>query len=360
MMSIRIVFSLLLHDLKMCFKSFLVFQLFLAPLSLWLIIYLVFGQMSIGDPKIGLLENENSKLVQPFVQNAQVSRYPAEDDMLRRLEAGKLDIAVILSPGFDELVSSSEGGKMKIFIGGSAPLQRRVQAFILLQKGVMALQDREPAIRILPEPLSGTDIKPWYYRLLPLVVLIAVMMGGIFIPATSLIDDKQRKTLQALLAAPVNTKEVLWAKMLLGGLISFLMGLMILVLNRSLSVNTVPLLAVLAIIAMSASCFGCIIGFVSKDMKSVTTLAQSLMLLMYAPAILNLFPTIPGWLQKLFPTYYFFSPLLKLADGSFRPADVWEVAALLGIFMLFQTILLALIHKKGLSAARSAPAAQAH
>lgn len=357
-MSIRNIFSLFLHDLKMCLKSFLVFQLFLAPLSLWLIIYLVFGQMSIGKPKIGLLENENSKLVQPFVQNAQVSRYPAQDDMLSRLEAGKLDMAIILSPGFDELVNSSEETEMKIFIGGSSPLQRRVQAFILLQKGVVALQNREPVIQITTEPLGGADIKPWYYRLLPLVVLIAVMMGGIFIPATSLIDDKQRKTLQALLAAPVNTYEVLWAKMLLGGLVSFLMGLMILALNQSLSINTAPLLAVLAIIAMSASCFGCIIGFVSRDMKSVTTLAQSLMLLMYAPAILNLFPKTPGWLPKLFPTYYFFSPLLKLSDGSFKPADAWEIAALLGIFVLFQTLLLAVIRQKGRFAVRSAPVAQ--
>ncbi len=345
-MSIRNIFTLLVHDLKMCLKSFLIFQLFLAPLSLWLIIYLVFGQMSIGDPKIGLLESENSRLVQPFVQNAQVSRYEAQDDMLGKLEAGKLDMAIILSPGFDELVNSSIEAEMKIFIGGSSPLQRRVQAFILLQKGVMALQNREPIIEITTEPLGEADIKPWYYRLLPLVVLIAVMMGGIFIPATSLVDDKQRKTLQALLAAPVNINEVLWVKMLLGGIVSFLMGLMILALNRSLSINTAPLLFVLAIIAMSASCFGCIIGFVSRDMKSVTTLAQSLMLLMYAPAILNLFPMVPGWIQKLFPTYYFFSPLLKLSDGSFKSVDAWEIAALLGIFVLFQTILLVVINKR--------------
>ena len=212
-------------------------------------------------------------------------------------------------------------------------------------------------MRITTEPIGGEDIVPWYYRLLPIVVLIAVMMGGIFIPATSLIDDKQRRTYQALLVTPVTVYEVIWSKMLLGGLVSFLMGLMILALNRSLSVHAVPLISVLAIIAMSASCVGSIIGVIAKDMKSVTTIAQSLMLFMYAPAILNLFPKIPGWIQMLFPTYYFFSPLLKISGGRLKSSDVWEIAVLMAIFVLFQAILIGVTRKKS-HAVRSVPLSQ--
>lgn len=345
-MSIRNIFTLLCHDLKMSLKGFLVFQLFLAPLCLWLIIYLLFGQLSSSEAKIGLLEHENSLLTVPFSESAQVNRFSSENDMLSRLNAGKLDMGVILSPGFDENVQTGKEGEMKIYIGGSSLLQQRLQAFILLQKGVLLAQGKESVVNITAQSLGGTEIDPWYDRLLPLVVLIAVMMGGLFIPATSLIDDKQRKTMNALLVAPVNTYEIIWAKMMLGGLISFLMGLLILALNQSLSDNTVPLLAVLVFVAMSASCFGCIIGYISKDMKSVTSLTQGLMLLMYAPAILNIFPQIPGWVQKLFPTYYFFSPLLKLSDGSFVASDAWELAMLLAVFMLLQVILLLLIRKK--------------
>ncbi len=342
-MSLRNVSILLFHDLKMSLKGFLVFQLFLAPLSLWLIIYLIFGQAAIGNPKVGFLHNEQSALVESFFANAEVRRFSSEEEIISMLEKGKLDMAIILSGDFDAVVKSGESGDMKIYIAGSSPLQRRVQAFILLQKGVISFTDREAIVNIRTQPMGDANIVPWYFRLLPLVVLIAVMMGGIFIPATSLIDDKQHKTLQALLSAPVTPYEVISAKMLLGGLISFLMGLMILILNRSLSVNTAPLMIVLAVVALSASSLGCIIGFVSKDMKSVTTLTQSLMLLMYAPAILNFFPTIPAWIQKLFPTYYFFSPLLKLSDGSFSAADGWEIAALIGVLLLLAAALLMMI-----------------
>lgn len=331
----------------MCLKGFLVFQLFLAPLTLWLLIFLIFGQSVIGDPKIGLTEKENSALVGPFYKHAEVSRFSGAEEMMGRLEAGKLDMGIVLSPGFDETVRSGGEGNMTIYISGKSPLQRRVQAFVLLQSGVVSLQGREPVVNITPVSGGDADIVPWYYRLLPLVVLIAVMMGGLFIPATSIIDDKQRRTLAALLAAPVSSYEFVLAKMLLGGLVSFLMGLLILLLNRSLGNNAAALLAVLGVVALSASCFGCIIGYVSKDMKSVTTLTQSLMLIMYAPAILNIFPRIPEWVQKLFPTYYFFSPLLKLSDRSFAASDAWEIAALLGVLLLLQAVLFLLVRKRG-------------
>ncbi|HRV51329.1 MAG: hypothetical protein GXZ12_06355 [Clostridiaceae bacterium] len=67
---------------------------------------------------------------------------------------------------------------------------------------------------------------------------------------------------------------------------------------------------------------------------------------MYAPAILNFFPSIPDWIQKLFPTYYFFSPLLKLSDGSFSDADVWELVALFGVLLILVAALLTVIRKK--------------
>jgi ABC-2 type transport system permease protein len=98
---------------------------------------------------------------------------------------------------------------------------------------------------------------------------------------------------------------------------------------------------------MTASAFGTIIGSVSKDMKSVTTFTQSVMLLLYAPAILNLFPKLPVFLQKLFPTYYLFSPLLKLSEGSFVfSADGWELIVLILLLISLQLLLVSVINRK--------------
>ena len=95
-MSIKSVFTLLLHDIKMCFKSLLVFQLFLAPLSLWIILYLIFGQTAIGNPKVGLLEYENSSLVQPFFETSEVYLYPEEDANITRMVADEMDKGNVL------------------------------------------------------------------------------------------------------------------------------------------------------------------------------------------------------------------------------------------------------------------------
>jgi len=346
-MSIKNIYLLLSHEIRQSLKGLFVLQLFLAPLSLWLIVNMIFGQAAIGTPRIGLIDAENSRLVEPIIQNTEVIRYVNEEDIVKGLEANNLDMGIILSDNFDEKVLSNQEGNMKIYIGGESPLQRRLVSFINLQRGIQNLNNEEPVVKISSRVLGSVDVKPWHVRLFPLIVLISVLMGGIFIPATSFVEDKQKKTLIALLIAPVNTKEVVWAKMLFGFIISYLMGLMILLLNKNLENNPVTILAVLGLVAMTASTFGSIIGFVGKDMKSVTTLVQSIMLLLYAPAIINLFPKIPQFFQKLFPTYYLFSPLLKLSGGSFRfSADGWEIIVLTTILILLQLLLVRIINKK--------------
>lgn len=346
-MSIKNILFLLSHEIRQSLKGLLVLQLFLAPLSLLLIVNMIFGQTAIGIPRIGLIDSENSRLVEPIIQNTEVLRYAKEEDIIKELEAKKLDMGIILSDAFDEKVLSKQEGNIKIYIGGESSLQRRLVSFVNLQKGIQNLNKEEPVVNISSKMLGRSDAKPWHVRLFPLIVLIAVLMGGIFIPATSFVEDKQKKTLIALLMAPVNTKEVVWGKMLFGFIISYLMGLLILVLNKNLGNNALAILVVLGLVAMTSSTLGSIIGFVAKDMKSVTTLTQSIMLLLYAPAIINLFPKIPQFLQKLFPTYYLFSPLLKLSSGSFRlSVDGWEIILLTIILMLLQLLLVWVVNKK--------------
>ncbi len=61
---------------------------------------------------------------------------------------------------------------------------------------------REPAGREAPVEIEtitlGDEVSiPWNDRLLPLIVLMAVFLGGLFLPSTSVINEKEKKTLEA-------------------------------------------------------------------------------------------------------------------------------------------------------------------
>jgi ABC-2 type transport system permease protein len=46
-------------------------------------------------------------------------------------------------------------------------------------------------------------------------------------------------------------------------------------------------------------------------------------IILFAPAVLFLFPSIPGWIPKLFPTYYFLGPLYEMTVNAASLSEVY-------------------------------------
>jgi len=180
-------------------------------------------------------------------------------------------------------------------------------------------------IPVLPQMKSALNISQFQVSL---VITVFSFAAGLVIPFAGFLSDR------------ISRKMIIVPSLILYGIGGIVALIGILVLNNNLENNTLTILIVLGLVAMTASAFGTIIGSVSKDMKSVTTFTQSIMILLYAPAILNLFPKVPGFIQKLFPTYYLFSPLLKLSEGSFvLSADGWEIIVLMLLLISLQLLL---------------------
>jgi ABC-2 type transport system permease protein len=159
-------------------------------------------------------------------------------------------------------------------------------------------------------------------RLLPLVVLIAVFFGGTMVPASSLVQDKERGTLQALTVTPVTLTDVVLAKGALGVLISVIMATVTLLLNQVVFVDPLPLLLVLFLGAVMSAAFGLLLGMVVADITGLFGLVKAMGLVLYAPAIVYLFPTLPQWIARIFPTYYIIGPVIELTQGGASLADV--------------------------------------
>jgi len=86
---------------------------------------------------------------------------------------------------------------------------------------------------------------PWNARLLPLIMLMAVFLGGLFWPAASVINEKEKKTLEALVVTPTSIEDIFIAKGLFGIILSLFMGIVILILNQAFGAQ--PLLLVLVL-----------------------------------------------------------------------------------------------------------------
>ena len=200
--------------------------------------------------------------------------------------------------------------------------KHRVIAQVTLLDLVRKLSGREAPVDITVNTLGDEASIPWSDRLLPLMVLMAVFIGGMFLPATSLVTEKQKRTLEALTVTPTTLREVFLAKGILGFVISLAMGLIILALNQAFGGEPDLLVLMLALGAVMAAELGLILGAFAKDMSSLFAVWKSGGILLFGPAIIYLFPEIPQWIGQIFPTYYLVEPVVRISQQGGGWSDI--------------------------------------
>jgi len=163
---------------------------------------------------------------------------------------------------------------------------------------------------------------PWSDRLLPLMVLMAVFIGGMFLPATSLVAEKQHRTLEALTVTPTTMPEVFLSKGILGFAVSLAMGLIILAMNQAFGAQPGLLALMLALGAVLAAELGLILGSFARDISSMFAIMKSGGILLFAPAFFYFFPEIPQWIGRIFPTYYLVEPVVRISQEGAGWTDV--------------------------------------
>ena len=203
---------------------------------------------------------------------------------------------------------------------------------------------QEAPVDIHTVSLGEKEIIPWNARLLPLLMLFAVFLGGVFIPATSLIDEKVKRTMTALIVTPTSVIDVFVAKGLLGFLLSLSVGIIVLVVNKALGVHPFLLIMVLALGGILAVEIGMIFGALLKDVSTLFAIWKSSALLLLGPAFIFMFPEIPQWIGRVFPTYYMLEPLMNITQiGAGWSQIAGNVFILLGIdvivFIIFILVL---------------------
>ena len=184
---------------------------------------------------------------------------------------------------------------------------------------------------------------------LPLIVLMAVFVGGLFLPATSVINEKEKKTLGALLITPTTIGDVFLAKGLLGIILSLFMGLVILVLNQAFGAEPLLLLLVLALGAIMASELGILFGAVIKNITTMFAIWKFGGILLFGPALVYMFPQIPEWVGRIFPTYYLIQPIIEISQrGSTWPDIATSVFILVGLDMVLAGVVMYIVRRTNL------------
>ncbi|MBU4292740.1 MAG: ABC transporter permease, partial [Actinobacteria bacterium] len=227
---------------------------------------------------------------------------------------GSVDIGIVIPSGFDDFIMQKESTEIETFIWGESLARNRIIIGVSIANTIRELTGQEAPIEIVSVTLGDKTSLPWNERLLPFIVLMTIFLGGLMLPSTSIATEKEKKTIRALMVTPASVKDIFLAKGILGFILSFFMGILILAINRAFGTEPLLLLMVLSLGAVMAAELGMLLGVYVKDFATIFTIWKSAGIILFAPAIIYMFPGIPKWIGNIFPTYYVTQPIVELSQ----------------------------------------------
>jgi len=329
-MSLTRTLKILLKDLRLGPRSPIFLWALVYPAIITLVVQVVFGNLFDSRPRMGIVDRGRSEisLQMSGLEDIDVTLLKSVPELKQRVEGNDFDTGLVLKDGFDSAMRSGQKPLLEFYIGGESLASDRIILAVTTLDVIRRVEGKVPPVDVEVIALGDAEVLSLTTRLLPMMILFALLIAGMFVTAFSLVDEKEKKTLDAVLVTPVRLSEILTAKAGLGFILAVLMAYVTLVLNGAQGAQSAALFIALIIAGLMSVEFGLIYGTVAKDSKTLFTLMKTLNIFLLAPVIFYIFPDWPQWIAKIFPTYWLINPIFEIA---IKNAELIDVGSELGI-----------------------------
>ena len=323
-MSASRILQVLRKDLRLGPRSPIFLFAVILPFVMTFVVQVAFSGLLEPAPRLGIVDRGGSQLTADAQQlpGIAVDVVGSEAILRQKVEANALDAGLVLEPGFDAALRAGRRPALPFYIGGESLASNRVILAVTTLDLVRAVEGKPEPANVVIDDL-GAETLPLSARLVPLIVMYALIMAGVFLTAFAVVDEREKRTLDALLVTPVRLSEVLLAKAIMGFVIAVAMALVTLALNGALDASPVGLLLSVAVAALVSTAIGLVFATGARNVQMLFALTKGTGFLIVGPVIFYLFPDWPQWVAKIFPTYWIIDPIYRLAIQGDALADVW-------------------------------------
>jgi len=335
-MNLRRLWVLLRKEISLNSRSFIFVFALVTPIVLSFVVSAVFGNLFAGKPRLGIVDQGAPQTVATIsaADYITTSQWDSQDQLISAVRDGTVDAGLVLPSQFEQDLKNGKAVQLPLYVWGESLLRNRAILGATISDSVVKVSERPTRVDLDAVVLGDGAEVSWSQRLLPFLVLMAIIIGGAFVPATSLIDEKQKRTLRAVVTTPANLSEVFLAKGIFGALLSVFVAFVILYLNGALGTQPALLILVLVLGAALASAFGVLLGALIKDTNTLFATLKGIGILLYAPGLISMFPTLPQWIAAIFPTYYIVNPVIDISQNNASLTDVLPQLAILVVLIV--------------------------
>jgi ABC-2 type transport system permease protein len=285
----------------------------------------VFGDLLDPNPRLGISDQGSSELTAAAeeLEGIVVTEVDEPDELRSSVESHDFDAGLVLAADFDETLKSGGEPELQFYVSGSSLASDRIVLAVAATDLIADVAGEPAPVAVSIVPVGDEDFVPIGDRLLPIVIFYAVVIAALFLPASSILDEREKHTLDAVLVTPTRMSEVLVGKAFLGVIMGVLLGLVSLALNQALANRPFEVMLFLLVGSIMMAEIGLILGSLVKDANSLYTAIKGAGVFIALPVIFIIWPTLPQWVPKLTPTYYFLQPVYDIAVNGASLADFW-------------------------------------
>ena len=319
------------------------------PVFFTLILQVTFGSIFDPEPRLGIVDEGTSTITTAVegMEGIDLALLDSADDLKAQVEANDLDAGLVLPSGFDDQVRSGAQPPLEFYVGGESLASNRIILAVTTIDLVREIEGTSPPVDVEVVAL-GDEGLPIEVRLVPFIMMYALVVAAVFLPAVSIADEREKRTLDALIITPVKLSEVIAAKGLLGVILALAMTVFTLMLNNALGAEALALFVVLLFGAILCAEIGLIYGAVAKDTTAVFALIKGTGILLIGPTVFYIWPDWPQWIGKLFPTYWVINPIFEVSLNNGTLGDVWgELLIAAGVIVVLGAAVVALTKRLG-------------
>lgn len=287
----------------------------LAPIVLSLVFSTILGKKDFRTPALLLCDSGGSTFG-AFVRESgsfEVIDCRSSDEARTAVLQGRGAVALILKGGV-----GPEGSppKMELLVDETSPNQVNF-ALVVLREMARTYRSQTLPMEFTVEKVREMKGGP-RLSMLPVWLLFS-LMGSLMIVTSSLIEEKEKKTLAALLVTPAGMGEIVWGKVAVGSCLSLASVLLILALNQGFSGNTAALLLFALLGSLLFSFTGVLVGILSPSQTSAGALNSLIFMALFMPVVLADVSKVMAALCVVLPTHYLYEGIGRSLLAGFGP-----------------------------------------
>lgn len=267
----------------------------------------------------------------------------------RALTRERLSAGLILPEGFDAaLVEGSQPTAQLMLNAGQGDGGEALRAWLTHALWERAGQPFPSGVTVETLPLQEKHPVNQRQENMALWLVMSLVTSGVYVVPTLLVEEKQTRTLNAILATPAGYGELVIAKAGVGLIYGLLASGLILGANNGLVANAGLVVLAVLLCALVLVEMGLLLGSLFDDVVTLNTWGTLVMLALMLPGMLytllasGLFRLgLLQWIVRLLPTYYFLEIVFAALSGQFiaeRVAATLGLLAGLAILLFFLTV----------------------